>query len=58
MTLPLVCGGWGDTKCWPKRRKRRDTITDIGIVKKKSKAVPLHILEVLGGRGGIAPTHL
>jgi hypothetical protein len=23
----------------------------------KSKAVPLHAMEVLGGRGGIAPTH-
>jgi hypothetical protein len=26
-------------------------------VKKKSKAVPLHAMEALGGRGGIAPTH-
>jgi hypothetical protein len=25
--------------------------------KKKSKAVPLHALEALGGRGDIAPTH-
>jgi hypothetical protein len=25
--------------------------------KKKGKAVPLHALEALGGRGGIAPTH-
>jgi hypothetical protein len=25
--------------------------------KKKSKAVPLHAMEALGGRGGIAPTH-
>jgi len=24
---------------------------------KKSKAVPLHAMEVLGGRGSIAPTH-
>jgi hypothetical protein len=24
---------------------------------KKSKAVPLHAMEALGGRGGIAPTH-
>jgi hypothetical protein len=23
----------------------------------KSKAVPLHAMDVLGGRGGIAPTH-
>jgi hypothetical protein len=23
----------------------------------KSKAVPLHVMETLGGRGGIAPTH-
>jgi hypothetical protein len=23
----------------------------------KSKAVPLHAMETLGGRGGIAPTH-
>jgi hypothetical protein len=23
----------------------------------KSKAVPLHAMEALGGRGGIAPTH-
>jgi hypothetical protein len=35
MTLPLVCGAWGDTKCWPERRKRRDTNPDIGIGKKK-----------------------
>jgi hypothetical protein len=26
-------------------------------VKDKGKAVPLHALEALGGRGGIAPTH-
>jgi hypothetical protein len=26
-------------------------------VKKKGKAVPLHAMEALGGRGGIAPTH-
>jgi hypothetical protein len=25
--------------------------------KKKSKAVPLHAMEALVGRGGIAPTH-
>jgi hypothetical protein len=25
--------------------------------KKKKKAVPLHAMEALGGRGGIAPTH-
>jgi hypothetical protein len=24
---------------------------------KKGKAVPLHAMEALGGRGGIAPTH-
>jgi hypothetical protein len=24
---------------------------------KNSKAVPLHAMEALGGRGGIAPTH-
>jgi hypothetical protein len=29
-------------------------ITSTGI---KSKAVPLHAMEALGGRGGIAPTH-
>jgi hypothetical protein len=27
------------------------------IVKKVSKAVPLHAMEALGGRGGIAPIH-
>jgi hypothetical protein len=27
------------------------------IVKKKSKAVPLHAMEADRGRGGIAPTH-
>jgi hypothetical protein len=26
-------------------------------VKIKGKAVPLHAMEALGGRGGIAPTH-
>jgi hypothetical protein len=25
--------------------------------KKEGKAVPLHVMEALGGRGGIAPTH-
>jgi hypothetical protein len=29
----------------------------IYISKVKSKAVPLHAMEALGGRGGIAPTH-
>jgi hypothetical protein len=29
---------------------------DLDIVS-KSKAVPLHAMEALGGRGGIAPTH-
>jgi hypothetical protein len=27
------------------------------LVKKKAKAVPLHAMEALGGRGGIAPIH-
>jgi hypothetical protein len=27
------------------------------ILKVKGKAVPLHAMEALGGRGGIAPTH-
>jgi hypothetical protein len=27
------------------------------IVKSKNKAVPLHAMEELRGRGGIAPTH-
>jgi hypothetical protein len=27
------------------------------INEKKGKAVPLHAMEALGGRGGIAPTH-
>jgi hypothetical protein len=31
--------------------------TDKKDVKVKSKAVPLHALEALGGRGGIAPTY-
>jgi hypothetical protein len=29
----------------------------LNIKSKKSKAVPLHAMEALGGRGGIAPTH-
>jgi hypothetical protein len=29
----------------------------ISIDMKVSKAVPLHAMEALGGRGGIAPTH-
>jgi hypothetical protein len=28
-----------------------------GKVKKKSKVIPLHAMEALWGRGGIAPTH-
>jgi hypothetical protein len=28
------------------------------VVKKKSKAVPLHAMEAHGGRGGIASTHI
>jgi hypothetical protein len=34
--------------------------TDNGSIivrKRKSKAVPLHAMVALGGRGGIAPTH-
>jgi hypothetical protein len=27
------------------------------VIPKKSKADPLHAMEALGGRGGIAPTH-
>jgi hypothetical protein len=27
------------------------------VVRNKSKAVPLHAMEALGGRGDIAPTH-
>jgi hypothetical protein len=38
---------YSDFKCVAKGSKAYD----------KSKAVPLHAMEVLGGRGGIAPTH-
>jgi hypothetical protein len=31
------------------------TVNKISIA--KAKAVPLHAMEALGGRGGIAPTH-
>jgi hypothetical protein len=30
---------------------------EIPLYKKKGKAVPLHAMEALGGRGGIDPTH-
>jgi hypothetical protein len=44
---------WNVTNEWNKQRsagKGTDTsVTD--------KAVPLHAIEALGGRGGIAPTH-
>jgi hypothetical protein len=33
------------------------TKLNIGTTIKKGKAVPLHAMEALGGRGGIAPTH-
>jgi hypothetical protein len=46
-------------------RGRHDTSIDFNLtilmavyVKEKGKAVPLHAMEALGGRGGIAPTHL
>jgi hypothetical protein len=36
------------------RRWMKDTFMFVSVVKvKKSKAVPLHAMEVLGGRGGI-----
>jgi hypothetical protein len=31
------------------------TYQEVGV--KKGKAVPLHAMEALGGRGGIVPTH-
>jgi hypothetical protein len=34
-----------------------DSLTLMDSDKSKSKAVPLHAMEALGGRGGIAPTH-
>jgi hypothetical protein len=35
-----------------------DVVAAVGrIVVRISKAVPLHAMEALGGRGGIAPTH-
>jgi hypothetical protein len=33
------------------------SVTRLYSKSKKSKAVPLHAMEALGGRGGIAPTH-
>jgi hypothetical protein len=42
-----------------KTRPKLDTATILlySGVKSKSKAVPLHAMVALGGRGGIAPTH-
>jgi hypothetical protein len=39
--------------------KHTDTYHDVGFygLVKKKKAVPLHAMEALGGRGDIAPTH-
>jgi hypothetical protein len=34
----------------------RDIIREF-MLRAKAKAVPLHTMEALGGRGGIAPTH-
>jgi hypothetical protein len=33
------------------------SVVVVVVVKGKGKAVPLHAMEALGGRGGIAPTH-
>jgi hypothetical protein len=35
----------------------QNVISDINYNGKKGKAVPLHAMEALGGRGDIAPTH-
>jgi hypothetical protein len=32
-------------------------IVNFVLIRGKSKAVPLHAIEAVGGRGGIAPTH-
>jgi hypothetical protein len=42
--------------------QKRDNVKDLVvngsiILKEKRKGVPLHAMEALGGRGGIAPTH-
>jgi hypothetical protein len=45
-------------KCFISRETKCLVCTnELAKAKKKSKAVPLHAMEALGGRGGIAPTH-
>jgi hypothetical protein len=39
------------------RSKHRWVTPNIKMGKVKSKVVPLHAMEALGGRGDIAPTH-
>jgi hypothetical protein len=34
-----------------------EAVTLLSKAKAKAKAVPLYAMEVIGGRGGIAPTH-
>jgi hypothetical protein len=40
------------------KRNKNKNIFNVSLLKvKKGKAVPLHSMEALGGRGDIAPTH-
>jgi hypothetical protein len=47
------------TKSYPAQPEGRAHFANIGVNKiiLIGKAVPLHAMEALGGRGGIAPTH-
>jgi hypothetical protein len=68
LTCPAACDlRWSQERSWEKgesittlcsMRDRAEQIFKTTLMKaKKSKAVPLHATEALGGRGGIAPTH-
>jgi hypothetical protein len=39
------------------QRNATGVIDSYGLSELKAKAVPLHAMEALGGRGSIAPTH-
>jgi hypothetical protein len=43
--------------CFPKGTRNGRVGSSTDLTDKKGKAVPLHAMEALGRRGGIAPTH-
>jgi hypothetical protein len=49
----------GTTYCWNTHNTFAESygLSSYTMILSRGKAVPLHAMEALGGRGGIAPTH-